>query len=454
MFVRPSFRHFGIPSTLTTLVVAACLIGGVSLLKAGLLATRSVGVGGVSIDVKGIVALPQVSVQRELQAARQRALTEIPGDLMQPVELRKVSLRRLDEALRKHRTSQFMPLPDDMEFLAGLQRIEYLFVFPEQHDIVLAGPAEGWRVDALGNVVGKTSGRPVLLLDDLLVALRTARDVSETGITCSIDPTPEGIQQVRGLVRRLKGIGNPRETASRIEEALGPQVVTVRGVPTTTHFARVMVAADYRMKRLAMNLDTAPIANLPSYLHLVGAGRGGMQMPRWWLAPKYEPLLTDADGLSWEIQAGGVQCLTEDDIALDDGTRRHTGKSSTPARRWANNMTEHYDQLAAKDSAFALLHNIIDLAVIGALVEKEKLLERAGVELPYLMGEEQVSAYYAPKQVASQASLIRKGRRWVVSASGGVEIYPRQLLDAVDVSDSLAPVRDGVDTSEEGWWWN
>lgn len=454
MFACPSFRRFGVRPSIGIVLAAGCLAGAIPVVTAGLIATRSVGVGGVAIDAKGMVALPQVSAQRALQEARQRALTPIAGDLMQPATLRKISLKRLDKALREHRTHRLDPLPDDIEFLAGLQRIQYVFVYPEQHDVVLAGPAEGWRVDRLGNVVGKTSGRPVLLLDDLLVALRTAKASPNSPMTCSIDPTPEGIQQVRSLVRRLRGIGNPRETASRIEEALGPQVVTVRGVGPTTHFARVMVAADYRMKRLAMNLDKPPIPGLPSYLQLVGASRGGMQMPRWWLAPKYEPLRTDPDGLSWEIPTGSIECLTEEDIALDDGSRRHTGKAAAPARRWAQNMTARYEELAQADSAFGLLRGIVDLALVGALVEKEGLLERAGAALPYLMGEEQVSAYYAPRQVATQASLIRKGRQWVVSASGGVEIYPRRLVDAVEVSEGIAPVRETVDLATDTWWWN
>ena len=82
------------------------------------------------------------------------------------------------------------PIPDAVKYLAGLQRIRYVFVYPEQKDIVLVGPGEGWKVDAKGNVVGVTTGRPVMLLDDLLVALRTAQAAAQGGITCSIDPTP------------------------------------------------------------------------------------------------------------------------------------------------------------------------------------------------------------------------------------------------------------------------
>ena len=64
--------------------------------------------------------------------------------------------------------------------MAGLTRVKYVLVYPEQNDVVLAGPAEGWRVDALGNVVGASSGQPVLLLDDLMVALRVAEQANMT----------------------------------------------------------------------------------------------------------------------------------------------------------------------------------------------------------------------------------------------------------------------------------
>ena len=64
--------------------------------------------------------------------------------------------------------------PAELILLGGLQEIRYIFVYPEQKDIVLVGPAEGWKVDERGNIVGKTTGRPVMNLDDLVIALRAA----------------------------------------------------------------------------------------------------------------------------------------------------------------------------------------------------------------------------------------------------------------------------------------
>src|SRR6185295_18149601 len=99
-----------------------------------------------------------------------------------------------------------------------------------------------------------------------------------------------------------------------MEEALGQQKITLTGVPAESHFARVLVAADFQMKRLAMHLEPAPIAELPSFLDLMKSKRVKLtnMMPRWWLACNYEPLAKSEDGLSWEIRGPDVKAMTED----------------------------------------------------------------------------------------------------------------------------------------------
>ena len=126
--------------------------------------------------------------------------------------LRKISLRRLEAAIADHRKTG-EPLNDEMKYLAGLQHIQYVFVYPELGDIVLAGPGEGWKINAQGDLVGVTTGRPVMWLDDLLVALRTAEATQQTGISCSIDPTDEGVVRVNKLVARMErdGFGECRD---------------------------------------------------------------------------------------------------------------------------------------------------------------------------------------------------------------------------------------------------
>ena len=118
-----------------------------------------------------------------------------------------------------------------------------------------AGPGEGWKVADDGNVVGVTTGRPVLRLEDLLIALRSVENARQGGISCSIDPTPEGRQRMDALLAQRLNF-NPA-LLSTIKETLGPQTITITGVPGESHFARVLVSSDFHMKRLGMNLGAA-----------------------------------------------------------------------------------------------------------------------------------------------------------------------------------------------------
>ena len=59
----------------------------------------------------------------------------------------------------------------------------------------------------------------------------------------------------------------------------------------------------------------------------------------------------------------------------------------------------------------------------------------------------------APKTVATQASLIKKGRNYVVSASGGVQVYPWELVQESAVSEAVASVRAAA-TLSDSWWWD
>jgi hypothetical protein len=419
---------------------------------------NSRAVGGISIDASGLLDNATLDAMGELRRLRAEAMDNVPEGLNQANPTRKVSLRGLQQAIAEHAEDDRL-LPDEVRYLAGLQRIEYVFVYPELNDIVLVGPGEGWQVDQRGYVVGSTTGRPVMLLDDLLVAMRTARQAARGGISCSIDPTPEGLTRLRSHVSKLRTIGNPQRTAAGIENALGRQQITVTGVPETSHFARVMVAADYRMKRLAMHFEPAPVAGLPSFLSMMRAGGRGMSnmMPRWWLAPNYEPLLRDADGLAWAFPSASVKAMTEADFLTAAGTREHSGQASPVAQKWADNMTEHFDELAVADPVFGQLRNCMELAVVSALMVKEDLPGKAGCSLPTLLDGQgiDVEKFPAPKEVDSKASLLKKGRNWLISASGGVQINSWMLADKTEQSDSLDPLREKAKAAGQNgsWWW-
>jgi hypothetical protein len=443
------FRRLALP---VLFAVACCAIDSTS--DAQLLRTSAVG--GVKVDVDGVISHPEPGDFRQLQSTWQAGMQRVPTELDAPTELRFVSLRNLEaEAAKALESGQ--PQPDAVKYLAGLQRVRYVLVYPEQKDIVIAGPAEGWRVNSLGSVVGKSSGRPVLLLDDLIVALRVAEASSASGISCSIDPTPEGLQRMQQLSMQLSRSQNmsPQLAGRQMEQAVGPQKITVTGVPATSHFARVIVAADFRMKRLAMDFERAPVDGMPSFLDMAASRRGGLNnmMPRWWLAANYEPIRRDDGGLAWELRGQGVKCMNEEQF-LSGGAVQRTGKTDPTAQKWAETFTQKFDELAREDSAFGELRNVMDLAVVAALISKERLREKGGLETPHLDRDVAIEEFPAPRSVPSQASFVRAGRESIISVSGGVQIYPWQVTDKSEVSKDLAKARPTHSAAgSQGWYW-
>ncbi len=413
-------------------------------------------VGGVSIDPNGLLSKIELDQLNELKRVRQEAFAPVP-DGLQDQGLRKISLRGLEAAIAElHRDG--LPLTDEIRYLGGLQRIQYVLVYPERNDIVIAGPAEGWKLNALGEVVGLTTDRPVLLLDDLLVSLRAIEGAQATGILCSIDPTNEGLARSAALIKRLTNPGSNIEPVLRqLEEAVGPQTITVKGVPDTSHFARVLVAADYRMKRIAMGFDESPVRQLPSYLQMlsVSSARQAGSMPRWWLEPTYDAILADADGLAFEFRGASVKAMTEDQYLDANGQRKASGRVDGMARKWSDLMTRHYDELSRQDAIFGQLRNCIDMAVLAALIHKENLAEKVHWSMPLLLDTKlQVERHYPARQVASQASAVHKNGAWILSVSGGVMINPWQLVNHVKQNPELATLRKTTTPPAEHWCWN
>jgi hypothetical protein len=414
-------------------------------------------VGGVFIDPSGALTHAPVEDLAKIREAFAEQAAGVPAALQVGAKLRKISLRRLEAAIQLCKQTG-KPLPNEMNFLGGLQEIRYVLVYPEQNDLVLAGPAEGWKVDAQGSVVGAKSNRPVMLLDDFLVALRTALSSSRGVISCSIDPSQEGVLRLRQFEKTLHTVGNPEMTARAFEEQLGSQRITVGGVPATSHFARVLVAADYRMKRISMGREAAPVANLPSLIAMSKATSVGMKnnMPRFWLEPDYKPLSRDAEGLTWQLRPATVKCLTENDFFDAVGVKHPTGTSDPVSQKWAATMTERYEALSKADPIFAELRNCMDLAVVAALVARENLTAKAKADLPLLLGGEglQTATLAAPQRIASQAAAMNKGHKWMF-AVGGVQINPWTVIGQAQQSASLGPAHGAARPGDDArWWWD
>jgi hypothetical protein len=413
-------------------------------------------VGGISIDPAGIVrVLDDTLLEESMRTLKQViADTKLPAE---PIAMRHVSLAGIVAAVRRA-ADQAAPLAPDMLLLGGLERITHVIVVPESQDILLAGPADRPVAGTGGTPVAQRSGRPLLRLEDLIVALRAFEQSRGGGILCSIDPAPAGLARLQEFLARQKAMSrDPRVVFRGMEEALGPQVVTVGGIPTDSRFARVLVAADSALKRIGMGHESSGIKELPSYLSLVKPGLQGSSLPRFWLEAEYAPLARDAEELTWRLGDRRMKCVSAADRAGAGGIQRGIGIADESLDAWCRAMTKHYDRLTPRHPVFAELVNCVDLAVVATVIRSRQLDTRAGCDLGPLLDDRLVPLprYKAATQASTVANGIKKGATWVLAASGGVIFHPWRLAGDVRLADDLAGARAAALAARAGnqaWW--
>jgi len=423
-------------------------------------------VGGIQITPQGIVGPGFVADQSSrLDRKRQRAFAEksLAADLAAASACRKVSLVKLEAAI-DGALSQGQPLPEEMRHLAGLQRIDFLFVDPEGKDLVIAGPAEGYAPDASGRMRGAETGRPTLLLDDLLVALRFVPRASEVG--CSIDPAPG---RLAALNQYLAQNSTPASAAviegryRQMAQVLGMQDVRIMGVPETSRFGHTLLAADYRMKRISLGLENPGVKGLRSHLAMLTGGGNSLQ--RWWFVPYYEGLFRTPDHLAYEFTGQRVQLLSQEEIATSQGSRFDAATTRQSTQAFAKQFTERYAELAEQSPVFAELQNLFDLCLVAALIDREQLSSRIDWTMSLLLDEARLphGAGPAPRQVPSLSSFKRANAGTIIGlVGGGVTIRASQWVSPQAFREDASRRIESTRTESlaaprveaHPWWWD
>ena len=426
---------------------------------------------GVAIDADGVLKLKTFEDPTgQLHAAQvQAAKGQLAANLQAHSPLRKVSLVRLEAAVRQAIADGKKP-DQAMLYLAGLQRVQYVFYLPETHDIVIAGPAEGFSQDLSGRVCGLTTGRPVLRLDDLIVALRAfpPNGPPTPFVGCTIDPTQKAMTQLQAFqktVPRVVPENSRAETGERIAEgmqaALGTAPIRVFGISPQSHCAQMLVEADYRMKLIGIGLERPPV-KITSYFDLVGAGAKQGILQRWWFTPNYDCVKVTADRQAMELVGDGVQLLTEAKFVSADGQLKNAPISNGASETFARSFTKKFPELAQRSPVFAELRNSIDLLVAAAFLQQQGLADKAGWKMATFASEQSfpIATGQAPKEVACAVNASWRGSRFVAVAGGGVSIQPLKALAA----DKILPDKDGKlekayteiakALAADRWWWD
>jgi hypothetical protein len=370
-----------------------------------------------------------------------------------PPRLRRVWLRLLVNQVEQNLRAG-KKLTDQERYFAGLTGVRYLYVDEEHGDLILEGPAEDkWRVREDGIVAGEESGEPLLQLDDFAVAWRNAVG-SNPPPSVSLEHRDESIQRIQEFIRATP---QPKTAAARadylrrMQEAWGPQDADTGGVPTNTRFNKVMLDADWEMKRISLGLSDPGVEKFPTYVDLafedwrrrlraegLNARRpeGGS---RFWFFPAYKEFAHSEKRDAVEIPGEPVELLTETHFQNIAQGRQIAQEPSAAAKEFVEAFTKHFTAVARKNPLFAELHNLFDWVAVTRLIRLLDAPRRIGWDLGYLAKEYAITELQVPATMPGQVAL-RHAEVKVAQGTASL-VFPARGGVAIDVQPSIASAR-------------
>lgn len=418
--------------------------------------------GGILVHPNGFLdqslnTQPITTSQRK--QLKQAAAKLLPEDLNTPSSLRCLSLRQLEQALAAAGTTDHSALPPELQFPGGLTRIDFVMLTDSGDDLLIAGPAEGFAPIRGGRMVGTNSGRPVLCLQDLLIALQDTDILQRAG--CSIDPDPERLATSQAWLTKNSSPATLPVATARLEQMirlLGNWHITTFGVPEDSRMALAMIEADYLMKRIAIGVDPTGVRGMKSSLAL--AKPGDNMMRRWWFAPNPQCLTHDGQHRIWNFQGPRWILKAQEEILDDSGNLIDSPSAKGSSSEFAQLFNQHMEPLTEQFVAFADLQNTFDLLMTAAIL-RDCIARGTLSWTPTLMENPEAcpTPHYPVPRESPSLLKTKNGRGGLLigAFSGGVHLPAETLVQHAAVTSMPAnarlPERPATTAFPAGQWW-
>lgn len=363
-------------------------------------------VGGVSLEVTldllSFLGLPDFRTSGPTKVVENPVLISLNGLYQQ------VSAYAGDQ-------TKWNKLPSALRYPGGIERIHGFVLDPENEDIFLVGASAKFPEDCID-------------IDSLIVGLKTVWAEGSTPAV-SLEPLPDAIA--------------------------GPQYVRVFGMPQDTTFAKIMLDADYLMKRITFGDLEVDVAGFRSLKDLLAGQRQSSSAARSW----FYPMALGADGIHISSTERSVlfetevQLLTEEVRIVASGFESVVSSGDSYDLQVCKLFTEHYGEFenlrqVKPSGIFLRLHGLVDIVTMCKLwrsfgLNYSILDQFSKLPLSDLEGDAAVPTYY-PGITTIYAKQM--DREWFIM--GGVQIKPRATRRSLDQYQDVMTLtlEDAVDT--------
>jgi hypothetical protein len=157
--------------------------------------------------------------------------------------------------------------------------------------------------------------------------------------------------------------------------------------------------------------------------------------------------------------------MSEEELVSPDGRRVGAAFAHVSTERFSKQFTDRYEEIADASPVFAELQSLFDLAVLAALMKKERLPARVDWSLSLFLDPQRATIVKrnVPRQTESISNYKRLNRGlYIAQVTGGVTLDPFQLLlrneYRADAGGKLTETRNTAAPAERpkehAWWWD
>jgi hypothetical protein len=313
-----------------------------------------------------------------------------------------LSLKKFMEACKKDPGNQ------DVLNMYGLQRIEGYITDRENNDILIfAKEVENW---------------PSTTLSDFIESLRNAVD-STTPPKCSLDPTVDGLN---ALNEYWDTVDKDKFDTEYAAQQLGKQTCFISGVSPKSHFASVMLDADYHMKKVSQGV--VKLDSVKSALDYVDESNysEASGMSRFWfkLDDKY-PYYEESENLL-RISKLPIQVLTQTTGIDENGQIVDVPGNNPIFNNFALDFSSHFKKSSQVVECYAGLDNIYHLQAITDALQKKELISNYDTIFQYFRQSFTIKPIDYPEGLDGIVSFKKlnflDGSWLTLIISGGVEL--------------------------------
>jgi Protein of unknown function (DUF1598) len=312
---------------------------------------------------------------------------------------------------------------DDTLKLYNVTRITGYVIDADAQDVILIGSSD--------------PNAPALYVEDFVVALKNALHqytrregntlyYSNPGV--SIDPDPKVLQKLNLIASNISRSKTGEERDAGIDvwckQCELPQNVRVMGIPFDSHFAKVMVEADYLMKRIADGTAQVDAFESLSDMTLRRAIEGmqknsneasTISLNRFWFYPGTNTYSEDARATL--ITRADVILLDEAQYVSQEGQVAASGQVDPLARKFACDFSKAYSTVAAEPHyrIYAELQGLFRWVAVAKRMAADRAFDAARFSPTWLLDGFHLTKASVPEKLDGVATV----KRWDHVARNG-----------------------------------